>query len=327
MVYKAPFDQIHELEKIFTARNIAQQAENIAATLPPCVRAKVSGVAGIKSQVQEEFVCPQLDQAASYLWTLSTPSSSNISPLHKQAIIGRTVCLTLEARLHLLWANGRMFVKPLPHYMLSTAFWENFLIPGKPDTSSEAVSAFASALGFLRTYTFLIQCPQDLAIAQQEHLQLVPKSISWEQWSNFAMHICNIDDKDVSGRYLYGEIRLSRLNLLAPLILQTSYYKYMHKQHFDRFVRLFAPFLFVFAIMATVLSAMQVAASTNLDGWVNPSSTLWPFFVWFSLISVFLGLGVFVFFIVFWSWVMCKEYTYSYMVYRRRERLLGQQTC
>lgn len=48
----------------------------------------------------------------------------------------------------------------------------------------------------------------------------------------------DIDDAKVSGRYLYGELRLSRLNIYAPLLLRKFHYEQVHEQYGDYFERL-----------------------------------------------------------------------------------------
>ena len=58
---------------------------------------------------------------------MSTQSSANINALHRQRVKGRHIIITEEVRLHLVWIHDRIFVKPLPKYLLSHVFWEWFL--------------------------------------------------------------------------------------------------------------------------------------------------------------------------------------------------------
>ena len=62
----------------------------------------------------------------------------------------------------------------------------------------------------------------------------------------------------MSGRYRYGELRLTRLNLYAPLLLRKFHYEQVHGQNGDFFGRLYGPVLFVFAVVSIILNAMQV---------------------------------------------------------------------
>jgi hypothetical protein len=43
-----------------------------------------------------------LDRMAPRLWIMTTLSSANINPLHRQRVKGRKIILTEEARLHLV---------------------------------------------------------------------------------------------------------------------------------------------------------------------------------------------------------------------------------
>src|SRR5271155_5226173 len=66
-------------------------------------------------------------------------------------------------------------------------------------------------------------------------------------------------DADVSDRYQYGELRLSRLNLYAPFLFHRFYYEQVHGQYGEYFARLYGPILFIFAVVSTLLNAMKVA--------------------------------------------------------------------
>ena len=49
-------------------------------------------------------------------------------PLHYQISIGRNIVITERMDLHLLWANdGRIFIKPLPRFLLDSGFWTRYL--------------------------------------------------------------------------------------------------------------------------------------------------------------------------------------------------------
>jgi hypothetical protein len=49
-------------------------------------------------------------------------------PLHYQISIGRNIVITERMDLHLLWANdGRIFIKPLPRFLLDSGFWTSYL--------------------------------------------------------------------------------------------------------------------------------------------------------------------------------------------------------
>ncbi|CEF76373.1 hypothetical protein SNK03_004331 [Fusarium graminearum] len=82
----------------------------------------------IGSRLQAEFVTEDLDKMAPHLWLMSTQSSSNISPLTEQITRGRRLIVTENPGLHLVWIHDRVFLKPLPEYLFSHAFWEYYLV-------------------------------------------------------------------------------------------------------------------------------------------------------------------------------------------------------
>ncbi|CAJ2513956.1 Uu.00g020750.m01.CDS01 [Anthostomella pinea] len=50
---------------------------------------------------------------ASRLWWMSKQDSANIFPLHWQLVKQRTVIVTEDPKLHLVWIHNRIFIKPL----------------------------------------------------------------------------------------------------------------------------------------------------------------------------------------------------------------------
>ncbi|KAH6980614.1 hypothetical protein BKA56DRAFT_585781 [Ilyonectria sp. MPI-CAGE-AT-0026] len=53
--------------------------------------------------------------------------SGNISPLYWQLVKRRTIIVTEDPKLHLVWIHDRIFIKPLPRYITSYAFWRDYL--------------------------------------------------------------------------------------------------------------------------------------------------------------------------------------------------------
>lgn len=126
-----------------------------------------------------------------------------------------------------MWINDRIFIKPLPPYLLSYQFWNTYLLSSTSPLESRH-DIRKAALGYLRTYHHLIQHESDLKIAQQEGLRLERPDASWTDFCRFASQLGRIYDADVSSRYHYGELRLSRLNLYAPLLFHQFYYEQVH---------------------------------------------------------------------------------------------------
>lgn len=244
------------------------------------------------------------------LWIMTTLSSENINALHRQRVKGREIIVTEEPRLHLVWIHNRIFIKPLPRYLLSYAFWEGYL-----DERSNKLGKYQSdirkaASGFLRTYRYLIRHETDFNIAQQEHLSLIPKDVDWRSFSRFIAELSSIDDATVSKRYRYGELRLTRLNLYAPLLLRKFHFEQVHGQYGDFFARLYGPILFVFALVSTILSSMQVALAAEqlvTVQWVS----MWHVSRWFSVLSLIGSAVVAGWFVLLWLWMILDEWVYT----------------
>ena len=228
---------------------------------------------------------------APHLWIMSTQSSSNVSPLHQQTVKGRKIIVTEDPRLHLVWIYDRVFIKPLPRYLLSYTFWsehmsnEKSVLWGSNEEEQETCKMIRmSALGFLRTYYYLIQHESDFEIARDER-RLLPSDITWTEFCAFSKDFLDIGDGDVSERYHYGELRLTRLNLYAKFIIRKFQYERVHGQYGAFFARFYGPLLFVFGILSIVLSAMQVKLGVETltnDQW----QPFWYACRWFVIVAL-----------------------------------------
>lgn len=111
-----------------------------------------------------------------------------------------------------------------------------------------------------------------MRIAQDLNLCLVPADITWEQFCNFTSDLGTISDQDVSLRYAYGEIQLSRLNFYAPLLLRKSYFQRVEYQYGTYFARFFGAILFIICIMSVALNGLQVVVSVeqgDVGSWIG----------------------------------------------------------
>ena len=270
--------------------------------------------------LEKDLLSEELEKTSSRLWVMSTQSSSNINALHHQKIKGREIIVTEQARLHLIWIHDRVFIKPLPKYLLSRTFWERFLSDESTQLGHRRDSMRRAALGYLRTYRHLIQHESDFTIAKQDHLRLVPQNVTWNDFCQFMSEFHGVADENVSGRYRYGELRLSRLNFYAPILFRKAYYEQIHGQYGDYFGRLYGPILFVFAVVTTVLNSMQVelAVEEVLPArWV----ALWPVCRWFSTIGLILTALVSVWFLLLWLWLILDEWVFAIRSRLRKRRL------
>jgi hypothetical protein len=108
----------------------------------------------------------------------------------------------------------------------------------------------------------LIQYESDYKIAI--NLGLVrSENLTWEKWQRFRLSLLNTIKADpyiINERYLYGELRLSRLNFIyAFRQFHPSGYHNAYIQYIPYFSRYFAAAILVFAFASVSLSAMQVA--------------------------------------------------------------------
>lgn len=257
------------------------------ATLPGYPRMKLNDAQDTTDFVRQDICCERLEKMAKRLWLLSTHSGANITPLHRQSLRGRKIVVMEDPGLHLVWRHDCIYVKPMPKYLLSYIFWNDFLMDKPTTMQSDRRKIIAAALGFLRTYFYLIQHESDLRIAQQDDLQLVPKNVTWKKFCSFSDSFGIISNGEVCERYQYGELRLTRLNLWAAPLLGQMVYQDFGLQYSDYFGPYFAPLLFVFAIFSVLLSAMQVALAVDAlesKRWL----AFWSVSRWFAVVSIFL---------------------------------------
>jgi hypothetical protein len=188
-------------------------------------------------------------------WLVSTQRSDHISALHEQIVRGREIVVTEDPGLHLLWYFDRVFIKPLPPYLTSHAFWKEFLCR---ESSADLRRA---ALGYVRSYCYLIKSQSDFNIAEEK--KLIAKGVDAKALLRFLHSFESVSDDDVTLRYKYGELRLSRINLYIRFYERRFFYRKMQWQYSDYLNGLVAPFVFAFALVSTALSAMQVVLAAQ----------------------------------------------------------------
>ncbi|KAK3393260.1 hypothetical protein B0H63DRAFT_14818 [Podospora didyma] len=277
--------------------------------------------ASIQSQLQTTVLTTKLNTMAPHLWLISTQSSASISPLHKQRILGREILISDTADLHLIWHYSRIFLKPLPRYLLSHAFWEylhHLSSSGKlHDHDQEDI--LPAITGFLRTYAHLIQSETDFRIALSHGL--VPEDIRFEPFAKFIKRFKNLPNSQASPRFSFGELRLTRLNFWAVVFLRQRHYFNVSRQYETYFERFFGPLLFIFGTLSVLLSAMQVGlaavAMESVDEWA------WERFVsvskWTSVAAIFVVLAAVVWLSVVLVTKILGEFVYALgMLWKKR---------
>jgi hypothetical protein len=290
-----------------SARSIS--SEGACQWLPGYPDLEVEYVEPLSAFLVKELECEDLERLSAHLWLMSTQSSANISPLHRQKVKGRDIIVTEEPKLHLIWFYDRIHVKPMPAYLLSRSFWQDCLLDPQKPLGSMQNRVLTNALGFLRSYAHLIQYESDFRIAKDRALALLPGYISWEQWRLLRAKLLVIRDEDVSGRFRFGEIRLTRLNFWSKLLLSKAYYHRTHRQYGDYFASFYPPLLFLFGIVSMMLGAMQLAATVEqYDGhWRG----LLGYFRLFSAVVVTITLVLLASLVGIFAYKIIKEWVYA----------------
>lgn len=235
-----------------------------------------------------ELKVPRLNEIHDHLWLAGRPTCAR--PLHRQAMLGRTLVITEQVDLHMVRQESRIFLKPMLDFLLNADFWTDHLC--------KDANLYECACGFLLSYVWLVCSKSDLKMAQREGL--LDPAITWDGWRNFTRAILasiNIESLDsVNKRYRYGELRLSRLNWIYRLFAGkpslTRYvrgYMYGYNQSSDLIQRNFAWVLVAFVYITIVLTAMQVGLATDRLG---KSSMFQRASYGFTLFSILIPLAI-----------------------------------
>ncbi|KAH8671875.1 hypothetical protein BGZ60DRAFT_449450 [Tricladium varicosporioides] len=267
-----------------------------------------------KRFLELELSTPKLDKLFRHLWLAGLARPSR--PLHRQKLIGRTILVTENPHEHLIWFETYIFIKPLPEFLLNFDFWQDHICSD--------IGLYKAARGLLLSYAWLVRHQSDLRIAKEAGL--LHKNIEWSQWTLFLQdclsHINPEILDDVSDRYQFGELRLTRLNMLYRLSggsLDHFVRGYISYSTWYRafFSRNFAWLLAIFATFSLLLSAMQVGLSTKT---LTDSSWFHNVSYGFTVTSIVVAiLSAFLISIV-WLVLFCY-YIRSTLLYHRRTML------
>ena len=220
---------------------------------------------------------------------VQTPSYQHISPLHHQGAHAREIKVTENPGLHLVWYYELIFIKPIPAYFYSQAFWTYIKNADKP--------LYQACLGFVRSYYMLIQYEIDFHRACK--LRLIPEKDNgvlptYEEWCDFVEAFAHVGDAHVNRRYHYGELRLSRINRAAFFSKGKLAYFHIYPQWGSFLEHTLAPIITVFAVCSVVLNSMQVSLAAIQLGDMTLDDA-WPNFVdaslWFPIV-VILGIAL-----------------------------------
>lgn len=247
----------------------------------------------IHRYLEWELKVPRLNEIHQYLWLAGRPMCAR--PLHRQAMLGRELVITEQVDLHMVRQESRVFLKPLPEFLLSADFWNTHI--------GRDVHLHECACGFLLSYVWLVCSKSDLRAAQRGGLLV--SEITLDGWRSFTRTLLSSIDattlKGVNQRYHYGELRLSRLNWIhrmsskkPSLTRMIRGYMYEYNQYSDFARRNFAWAIVVFVYINIVLTAMQVGLTTDRLGKSDMFQNASSGFTIFSILTPLLVLIVIV---------------------------------
>lgn len=231
---------------------------------------------------------------------VQTPDYRHIYPLHHQAAHARLIIVNENPGLHLLWYYDRIFVKPIPSYFLSASFWT--YLRGADD------DVYRAAVGFMRSYHYLIQYEIDYDLACER--KLIPQNPdcrekhrdddekrrdererhpSYAEFCRFIEQFDAVDHGDVCRRYHYGELRLTRINRATVLRKGKLAYFHIYPQWGSYLRHFFAPIVMILGGASVILSAMQVNLNAQeiLDA-VGPWKSFVQASLYFPVVTILL---------------------------------------
>lgn len=231
-----------------------------------------------------------------HLWVVGRPFPPR--PLNIQRVLNREIIATTDPSLHLVWTSKKMFVKPLPRYIVSKDFYKRNSIRPSPE------SIGGLALGLLHSYIALVPTELDFALACDA--KLFHEGYTWKDWKDLTGCI-HQDHPAESGhdtiyryiprRYVHGELRLSRLDYLYRCFQRSWLHGYSPATSKTRYVDFFTDNLAFITVatvyVALVLSAMQVGFETDLTKHESFKKASYGFTI-FAIFSPVIAVGAIV---------------------------------
>jgi uncharacterized membrane protein len=292
-------------------------------------------------RVKKELDLRRLNNVFDWLWIAGRPMPPR--PLHQQVLLSREIFVTEKMDMHLVWTTGRMFLKPIPRFLLEPRFWSCYLscahscrCPKEDASSGEYIqkceqNLWKCALGLLFSHAALITHESDYLIAKEKHL--VPTEVTWPAWRTFVEQL---DTEhiypNINSRFVYGELRLSRLNKTYTL-LQNPLRGYMSQWHqYGAFFQDNLAWLASAIVYITiVLTAIQVGLTTETLARNNVFQSVSYGLTVFSILGPLIVFGlimvVFCYIFVMLSYCITTQVRVSqqhHSVNRLRTDLIGQ---
>ncbi|KAI9720940.1 MAG: hypothetical protein M1828_005510 [Chrysothrix sp. TS-e1954] len=289
--------------------------------------------------LEADLLVEKLNALHSSLWYVGRPMPPR--PLHHQEVIRRRIVITEQMALHLVWTRQhRIFLKPVPRYLLSLEFWtRHILCPSQASTDALGCGSTSledcerrqklvgCALGFLFSYTALIAHESDFRIACDRGL--LPEGVSWSAWKTLSRDLLRRHDYgSVNRRFRYGELRLSRLDEVC---------RYKHGQlggyastdkyrlYIDFFQDNLGKIASVLGYVVVVLEALQVGIAARYDRTFVDFAWGFAIFAIIAPVSLLL-IVVLAFLIAYWAnWRATKHYHRKRLQYIQSAMLDGSE--
>lgn len=269
--------------------------------------------------LQRELLVRRIDNVRNWLWVCGRPMPAR--PLHHQLLIERDIAITENPELHLVWGNRRIYLKPIPEWLLSPQFWEKLQAGSRYDgaigSDGEISELIRCARGFLFSYCALITYRSDFNIAVDKGL--LPPGVTWAYWKQLSSQLQESHSyKLVNPRYWYGELRLSRLNKIYMYGLGQLLRGYSsvggYAVYNDLLRDNFAVLAGLLGYVALVLTAMQVGLGVERLQTNGSFQNISYGFTVFAIIAPLASTGFIVTSTVFlfWGhWLATRHYQHS----------------
>lgn len=225
--------------------------------------------------LEAELLITKLNDIHNWMLIVGRPTPPRA--LHHQILINRSILVTEQAELHLVWTKHRIFIKPLPKFLLDPAFWTKYLVcppasncannNNNDPKCAQRANLASLAHGFLLSYAALIAHESDFKVATDH--ALLPAAVTWAAWKRLTEQLLDHDDAyaSINPRYWYGELRLARLNTVYRFRHARIFRAYSSVTFYSCAADFFADNLGKLAAFlgyaVIVLTAMQVGLATD----------------------------------------------------------------
>jgi hypothetical protein len=231
----------------------------------------------------EDYKMDKLNDIHKYLWLAGR--LNHINPLHMQICMNREIKIVEDPYLHLLWYDNVIYIKPFENSLINK---ELTSINNNNINDNKMIKCIN---GFLLSYMSLIKTKSDYYIALEKNL--LEKDITWQQWKEIReknLVIKKYENIEINERYIYGELRLYRLNIIYRLTFRGLCYFNIFRQYDVYFNKYFQVSVILFAYLSIYLTAMQVMLASTNNNYYNFSI----FCIFIATIVIFLTFIIFI---------------------------------